>query len=59
MTHARTKSNTKLVAMRLPVEWIAAVKQHCEDAGFPGSHPVVIKRALEVGLKSLGIKIAR
>ncbi|MBI3203285.1 MAG: hypothetical protein HYZ29_17235 [Myxococcales bacterium] len=44
------------VGLRMPPEWIDAVKQHCEQAGFPGSHPTIIRRAIEIGLKTMGIE---
>lgn len=44
------------VGLRMPAEWIEAVKQHCEQAGFPGSHPMILRRAIEIGLKTMGIE---
>ena len=46
------------VGLRLPPEWIDAVKQLCVDAGFPGSHPTILRRALQAGLKTMGIEVS-
>lgn len=67
MTKKQNAKNTKpstpqkpermaFVGLRMPTECIDAVKAHCEAAGFPGSHPTIIRRAIELGLAAMGIE---
>lgn len=47
------------IGLRVPAEWIEATKDHCKDAGFPGSHPTILRRAMQIGLKTMGIDTER
>lgn len=47
------------IGLRVPAEWIDAAKAHCKEAGFAGSHPTVLRRAMQIGLKTMGIDTER